>query len=111
VNAEVDTDIAYDFAVAPLGRQPHRFGTPPPPQVCVAGQLVGHVMVVPHAVTIPHHVGSHAHPQRFGWVLPHVCPFEHVPHDSLPPQPSSISPQLAFIWLHVRCRQPSGPAS
>jgi hypothetical protein len=53
-------------------------------------------MVVLHAVSVPHHVGSHWQPQRFAPPPPQVCPFEQVPHWIFVPQPLSISPQFAL---------------
>ena len=74
-------------------------------------QVVGQVTVVPQSESVPHQVGSHAHEQRFGVAPPQVWPFVHVPHVSVPPQPSLIVPQLAPVCPHVRRRQESVPAS
>jgi len=96
----------------PAGVHPQRLATPPPPQNWGAVQVVGHVIVVLQAVSVPHHDGSQAHPQRFGEPPPpHVCPFAQVPQFMGAPQPLSTSPQFAFACEHVRTRQPSGPAS
>ena len=73
--------------------------------------MAGHVTVVPQRVIVPQEVATQVHPQRFGVVPPHVCPFVQVPQLSVPPQPSLISPQLAADCAHVRRRHESVPAS
>jgi len=68
----VVTEVAIMAPVAPVGEQPQRFATPPPPHHCGAAQLFGHVIVVEQAVTVPHHDGSQLHPHRFAPPPPQV---------------------------------------
>jgi hypothetical protein len=75
------TDEGVSGPIEPDGVHPQRFAIPPPPQNCGAAQLFGHASVVLHALSVPHHVGSHCHPHRFGVPAPpQICPLLHVPH-------------------------------
>lgn len=108
----VVTDAENCGPTVPAGVHPQRLATPPPPQNWGAAHVVGQVIVVLQAVSVPHHDGSQAHPQRFGEPPPpQVCPFAQVPQLMGEPQPLSTWPQFAFACEHVRIRQPSGPAS
>jgi hypothetical protein len=107
-------------AVSVSAVQPHTFTVPPPPHVTPVPEHVPQpaVRATPQlslAETVPQFLPrreqnavsfSGMQPHTFGVTAPHVWGAVHVPHGSVPPQPSDSDPQFLPSPPHVDAVQP-----